>query len=132
LLPATTGHAQATPNETVERLHRAIAQGDRTAASATLAANVRIFESGYVERSRDEYLSHHFEADAKFAQTVKRKVVWRSEQMAGDTALLLAETESSGSFKGKPIKLFGLETIVLRHVDGEWNIVHIHWSSRKR
>jgi ketosteroid isomerase-like protein len=85
-----------------------------------------------VERSRDEYLSHHFEADAKFAQTVKRKVVWRSEQMAGDTALLLAETESSGSFKGKPIKLFGLETIVLRHVDGEWNIVHIHWSSRKR
>ncbi len=130
-LPAALGHAQSTPNETVENFHRAVAKGDPAAAAAALATNVQIFESGYAERSRDEYLSHHFDADAKFAKTVTRKVVRHDEQLAGDMALVIAETESSGHYEGKPIRLIGLETAVLRLADGQWHIVHIHWSSRK-
>ena len=87
--------------------------------------------SGYVERSRDEYLSHHFDSDTKFAQTVTRKVVRRNELVGGDVALVTAETESSGAYDGKPVKLIGLETAVLRRVEGQWRIVHVHWSSRK-
>jgi len=131
LLPAGAGYAQSTPTEIVEQFHRAIARGDRAAAAAAMAANVQIFESGYVERSRDEYLSHHFEADAKFAKTVARKVVSQSEQVSGDMALVIAETTASGSYEGKPMGLIGLETAILRLVDRQWQIVHIHWSSRK-
>lgn len=125
------GIAQATPSDAVERLHQAIAQGDRAMAISTLAADAQIFESGYVERSRDEYLSHHFDSDTKFAQTVTRKVVRRNEWVGGDVALVTAETESSGAYDGKPVKLIGLETAVLRRVEGQWRIVHVHWSSRK-
>jgi hypothetical protein len=46
-------------------------------------------------------------------------------------ALILEETESVGSYEGQPFKLIGTETAVLRLNGGNWQIVHIHWSSRK-
>ena len=133
LLPmlSTIAHAQAGPGEAVEQLHLAIAKADRAMAASILAPNVQIFESGFVERSRDEYLAHHFDADAKFAKSVARKVVRQTGQLAGDMALVMAETEASGTYEGQPIKLIGTETAVLRLEGGQWRIVHIHWSSRK-
>jgi ketosteroid isomerase-like protein len=133
LLPilSTNVHAQTGPGDAVEQFHLAIARADRATAAAILAPNVQIFESGFVERSRDEYLAHHFDADAKFAKSVARKVVRQTEQVAGDMALVMAETEAGGSYEGKPVKLIGTETAVLRLEGGKWRIVHIHWSSRK-
>jgi len=128
---STRAHAQTSPSITWDGFHLAIIKADRTAAKSVLAADVQIFESGFVERSRDEYLSHHFEADAKFAKTVARKVIKHSEQVAGNMALILEETESNGSYQGQPLKLIGIETAVLRLNGGNWQIVHIHWSSRK-
>jgi len=46
-------------------------------------------------------------------------------------ALILEETESKGSYEGKPFELIGTETVVLRLNCGNWQIAHIHWSSRK-
>ena len=109
----------------------AIVKADRTAAASVLAADVQIFESGFVERSRDEYLSNHFESDAKFAKAVKRKVTKRSEQVTGNVAVILDESESRGNYQGKPIRLIGTETAILRLNGENWQIVHIHWSSRK-
>ncbi len=91
----------------------------------------RYIESGFVERSRDEYMSHHFDEDAKFAKTVTRKVLKHEEKIAESMALIMEETETSGSYEGKPVKLIGTETAVLRLNAGNWQIVHIHWSSRK-
>jgi len=127
----SVANAQPSPSAAVDRLYLAIARSDRPAAAAVLAADVQIFESGFVERSRDEYLAHHFEADAGFAQGVTRKVIKHSDQVAGNMALVLQETETAGSYEGKPVKLIGTETAVLRLQGGNWRIVHIHWSSRK-
>lgn len=128
---STSIHAQTSPKSAWDGFHLAIVKGDRAAAASLLAADVQIFESGFVERSRDEYLSHHFEADAKFAKAVPRTVTRRSEQTAGGMALILEETESSGRYENQPLKLFGTETAVLRLNGENWQIVHIHWSSRK-
>jgi hypothetical protein len=128
---STMAHAQTSPSNTWDGFHLAIRGGDRAAATSVLAADVQIFESGFVERSRDEYLSHHFEADAKFSKTVKRRVIKHSEQVEENMALILEETESNGSYEGQAIKLIGTETAVLRLNGGNWQIVHIHWSSRK-
>ena len=84
-----------------------------------------------MERSRDEYLAQHFAADAAFARGVTRKVIRHTEQVAGTMALVMEESETAGSYDGKPVKLIGTETTVLRLEDGTWKIVHIHWSSRK-
>ena len=128
---STVVHAQKSARNSWDGFHLAIAKADRAAAASFLAADVQIFESGFVERSRGEYLSNHFESDAKFAKVVARKVTKRSEQMAGNMAVILEETESSGNYEGKPIKLIGTETAVLRLNGESWQIVHIHWSSRK-
>jgi ketosteroid isomerase-like protein len=92
---------------------------------------VKVFESGFVERSRDEYLKDHFDVDAKSAKAVTRKVTSHSEKTAGSLAFILEETETHGSDEGRPVKLIGTETAVLRLENGNWRIVHIHWSSRK-
>ena len=128
---STVAHAQKSASNSWDGFHLAIVKADRTAAASVLAIDVQIFESGFVERSRDEYLSHHFDADAKFAKTVTRKVIKHTEQVAGNMALILEETESNGTYEGKPIQLIGTETAVLRLNGENWQIVHIHWSSRK-
>jgi hypothetical protein len=128
---STVAHAQTSPSNSWDGFHRAIVKADRAAAASLLAADVQIFESGFVERSRDEYLRNHFESDAKFAKAVTRKVTKRSEQMAGNMAVILEETESGGNYEGKPIKLIGTETAILRLNGESWQIVHIHWSSRR-
>ncbi len=46
-------------------------------------------------------------------------------------ALIMEETETGGSYEGKPINLIGVETAVLRLTGGSWQCVHMHWSSRK-
>lgn len=128
---ATLANAQAGPRNVWDGFHAAIVNADRTAAASALAPDVQIFESGFVERSREEYLSHHFDEDAKFAKTATRKVLKHGEQLAGNMALIMEETETGGSYEGKPINLIGTETVVLRLTGGNWQIVHIHWSSRK-
>ena len=128
---ASLANAQPSPSAALDRLHLAVTTADRPAATAVLAADVQIFESGFVERSRDEYLSQHFAADAAFAKGVTRKVIRHTEQVAGTMALVMEETETTGSYDGKPVKLIGTETTVLRLDGGTWKIVPIHWSSRK-
>ena len=128
---APSAHAQSGPGNAWDGFHAAIVKADRAAGASVLAADVQIFESGYVERSRDEYMSHHFDADAKFAKSVTRKVQKHAEQVAGTMALIMEETETSGTYEGAPVKLIGTETAVLRLTGGSWQIVHIHWSSRK-
>ena len=130
-LIATVANAQAGPSNVWDGFHVAIVKADRAAAASALANDVQIYESGFVERSRDEYLSQHFDEDAKFAKTVTRKVVKHEEKLAESMALIMEETETSGSYEGKPVKLIGVETAVLRLNGGNWQIVHIHWSSRK-
>ena len=128
---AAPAHAQAGPSNVWDGFHAAIVKADRAAATSALAADVQIFESGYVERSRDEYMSHHFDADAQFAKSVTRKVQKRAEQVAGTMALIMEESETNGTYEGTPVKLIGTETAVLRLTGDKWQIVHIHWSSRK-
>jgi hypothetical protein len=130
-LGATVANAQSGPSSIWNGFHAAIVKADRAAAASALADDVQIYESGFVERSRDEYLSRHFEEDAKFAKAVTRKVLKHEEKIAESMALIMEESETSGSYEGKPVKLIGLETAILRLNGGNWQIVHIHWSSRK-
>lgn len=121
----------ATPSETVAAFHAAITAGDKAKALALLSPSIMIYESGYVERSRDEYASHHLAGDMEFAKGVTRKVLKHSERVEGNIATVLEETETTGTVKGKPVHSFGVETAVLEKKGDDWVIAHVHWSSRK-
>lgn len=131
LLLASASTFAATPSETVTAFHAAIHAGDKAKALELLSPDIVIYESGHVERSRDEYANHHLGADMEFAKATKRKVIKHSERIAGNLATVLEETETRGQFKGKPVGSLGVETAVLEKKGDGWVIVHVHWSSRK-
>lgn len=126
-----TGSLAATPTETVNAFHAALANGDKTGALAFLSPQVAIYEAGYVERSRDEYAGHHLGGDIGFAKTTARKVLKQSERIEGNMAVVMEETETTGTSNGKPVHAFGTGTTVLEKKGSDWAIVHVHWSSRK-
>lgn len=119
------------PRQVVAAFSAALEQGDREKALSLLDPGVLIYEAGYVERSRDEYAAHHLGGDIEFAKAVKRKVLKESVHVDGNTAVLMEETETTGSFKGKDVHSFGTGTMVLARKGGNWLITHVHWSSRK-
>lgn len=121
----------ASPTETLSAFHEALVAGDKAKALALLSPEIAIYEAGYVERSRDEYASHHLGGDIEFAKTSSRKVLKQSERIDGNTAIIWEETETTGTSRGKPVHVLGTGTAVLEINGGGWSIVHIHWSSRK-
>ncbi|MCA1856851.1 nuclear transport factor 2 family protein [Massilia oculi] len=121
----------ASPKETLEAFHAALTSGDKAKALALLSPEVAIYEAGYVERSRDEYASHHLGGDMEFARNSTRKVLTQTERIDGNTAIVWEESETTGTSRGTPVHVFGTGTAVLEKKGDAWVIVHVHWSSRK-
>lgn len=130
-LSASASASVADAGAVMKSFHAALAAGDRAAALASLAPNVVIYESGYVEDSREKYASHHLGDDIAFAKTTTRKVLKHGERIEGNAAIIWEETETTGSFRGKDVHAIGTETAVLEKTGDAWSIAHIHWSSRK-
>lgn len=136
LLAAISVQASAEPassgaKESLAAFYAALAAGDKAKALELLAPSVTIYESGYVEASRDEYARHHLGGDIEFARSSTRKVLKHSEKLEGNLALIWEETETTGTPGGKPVHTFGTETAMLEKKGGQWQITHVHWSSRK-
>lgn len=135
LLTATAVQAQG-PDETavtavVTDFHRALTESDRDGVLKLLMPNAVIFETGYVEASREQYAAGHLAADMLFAATVQREVVHREATVSGDLGLVITQTRNAGTFQGEPVKLTNTETMVLRRSGEHWKILHIHWSGHE-
>jgi hypothetical protein len=125
------GAFAATPGETVSAFHAALSAGNKDKALALLSPAVVIYEAGHVERTRDAYASGHLASDMEFGKEVTRTVLKHTERVDGNIATVLEETQTAGSYKGKVVYSFGVETAVLEKKGDDWVIVHVHWSSRK-
>ena len=112
------------------QLGDAITAGDVDTLKALIAPDVLIFESGGVESSLAEYEDHHMPADIAFMKNMSSEVISRRVIEAGDSAIVLTQSRISGVYKEKEVDLSSTETLVLEEADGQWKIVHIHWSSR--
>lgn len=123
------GAQASTPAGVVAAFHQALAAGDTAKAQALLSPKVEIYESGYVERTRDDYAAHHLASDVQFARAATSMVVHQSERIAGDMAIVTSETETKGSFRGRPVNQAGTETVVLEKQGDDWLIAHVHWPS---
>lgn len=117
--------------QVVDEWQAALKSGRREAVLSLMTRDVLIYESGDAENSRDEYAEHHLDADMSFAGATTTTIEDRRVVDMGEMALVLSRTATAGSFEGKPVSSKGVETMVLRKVDGAWRIAHIHWSSRR-
>ncbi len=131
LFAVSSASLAASPRETLAAFHDALTSGDKAKAISMLSPGIAIYESGYVERSRDEYASHHLGGDMEFAKNSARKVLKQTERVEGNTAVVWEETETTGTSKGKPVHVFGTSTAVLEKKGDTWAIIHVHWSSRR-
>ena len=128
----STAKAQANPlaQALIDQFHVALKQGDQKAALQLLDDEALIFESGYAESKRD-YAAHHLASDIEFARRTVRLVKSSTARCSRANCLVTEVTETTGIYKDKPVKTFGVETTVLEQKDGVWRIVHVHWSSHK-
>ena len=132
LLTIAHAHADAgTAAQALTSFYAALTSGDKIAAASVLADDVLIFESGYVERSKSEYLKSHLDEDIDFAKATHRILLRQSEKVSRALAIIESETETAGRFHDKDVHFFGTETAVLVLSNGRWVLQHMHWSSRQ-
>ncbi|MBL6749182.1 MAG: nuclear transport factor 2 family protein [Nevskia sp.] len=118
------------PVAVVDAFHAALHKGDSAGALRLLSAEVDIFEQGFVDHARANYAGAHIAADVSFAQATERTVLERRILWFGDnTACVLSQTRTKGTFQGQAIDLIGTETMVLQRAGAAWSISHIHWSA---
>lgn len=115
----------------IERYHRALADGDSTAALALLAEDAVILESGGRE-TRAEYRSHHLPGDITFARAVRSERGPAAITVLGDVAWAASTSTTQGEYNGRQINSSGAELMVLTRTGDGWKIRAIHWSSRTR
>ena len=119
----STAAAQA-----VKAFHQALRAGDAKAVRAMLADDVLIVEGNGVERSADEYASHHMLADMKFMAAVQVEALEHQTKVLGKVAYSVSRSQLTGDYKGKPVDVVSKETLVLVDNGDSWKIVHVHWS----
>lgn len=118
------------PVAAVEAFHAALSAGSAAKVEALLDPNVLILESGNVERSRQEYASHHLPSDLKFMRATRYQLKRQTGDTVGDLAWVASEAALTGEPGGKAVDLVSTESLVLKKTASGWKIVHIHWSSR--
>lgn len=119
---------QSAAGQVVQQFHQALQQGKRDVVLAQLSPTVQIFEGGAVERSRDEYKTHHLDADIQYLTQVSSELLEQQIEIIGDVAYAVSRTSQKGEIKGKKIDRSGTESLVLRNIKGQWQIVLVHWS----
>jgi uncharacterized protein (TIGR02246 family) len=130
-LPASAQSDEDAVRAVVTDFHNALAEGYRDGVLRLLADDAVIFETGYVEASREQYAAGHLDADLLYAATVRREPVHRQVKVVGDLAYVISQSRSRGEFQGEAVNLTNTETMVLRRSDADWRIVHIHWSGHE-
>lgn len=126
--PALFAGENTAPAQVVKAFHQALRTGDVTATRALLADDVLIVEGNGVERSADEYASHHMLADMKFMAALKAEVLEHQTKVLGNVAYSVSRSQLTGNYKDKPVDLISKETLVLVDSGNGWKIVHVHWS----
>jgi ketosteroid isomerase-like protein len=121
--------APDTPEGVVDAYAAALRAHDEAALRRLTTPDIVIAESGGIEQSFDEYAGHHMPADMEFTSAVEFSMEDRDVIMGEDAATVISRSQVHGQFRGQAIHSRTMETMVLRRTDGQWRIVHIHWSS---
>jgi ketosteroid isomerase-like protein len=113
----------------VLKFHKALETGNGDLAASLLADDVLIFEGKGVERSAQEYASHHMLSDMKYLSQMQIEIIEHHVKENGTHAISLSRSLVKGQYKGKEVNHIGNETIGLEKLNDDWKITHIHWSN---
>ena len=123
--------AAGAPEEKVAAYHKALLDGDIEAIKGMLAEDLLLFEDGQAETSLKHYAEGHLKSDIAFSAEAKRKMESQTSWIEGNTATVSSIYDLKTRYYGKRYHLKSAETMILKQTDGQWVIVHIHWSNHK-
>lgn len=126
---ARAGEYPATAVAVVDAFGAALKASDSGMVERLLLPDVLIAEGGGAERSFAEYAGDHMPADMAFTKAVEFTLKDRKVIETGEMATIVSASQVHGEFQGKTIHSQSMETMVLKLVEGQWRIAHIHWSS---
>ena len=120
-----------TPEERVAAYHQALLDGDIEAAKGMLDKDLLLFEDGVAETSLKQYAKGHLKSDIAFSAEARRKLETQESWIEGDTASVSSTYDVKTKYRGKRYHIKAAETMALKRIDGQWVIVHIHWSNHQ-
>lgn len=129
---AATNADEAAVKDILSRYKSAIERLDATGTEALFAPDSAIFETGGVEGTYAQYLSHHLGPELKAFKAFAfsdYQVTVRFEgplALATETYNYRIETRSDEIAERR-----GVATSVLKKIDGQWKILSMHNSARK-
>jgi ketosteroid isomerase-like protein len=106
----------------------ALTTGDVKTARNLLADDVLILEGNGVERSAQQYASHHMLSDMKYLQAMTTQTIEHHVTQYDGVAFSISRSTVKGTYKDENVDSQGNETMTLEKLNGEWKIKHIHWS----
>lgn len=130
--PVQAATPASSPLAVVEQFHAAMKRGDAAAVAALMADDAVIYEQGWVEVSKEEYVTGHLPGDIAYSVGMTDQVVSRRVSTSRSFAVVMTQSRTTGTYEGKPVDREGAETMVLKRVKGAWLITHIHWSSHAK
>ncbi|AXR06700.1 YybH family protein [Salinimonas sediminis] len=120
--------SETVPGQVVLAFHKALREQNEVTAKSLLSDNVIIVEGGGIERSAQEYASHHMLSDMKFVGTLSSELREHKVTEYGDSATSLSVSKNTTE-SGKTYRSY--ETAILTKRNGKWKIAHLHWSTAK-
>lgn len=116
----------------LDAFHKALREKAADQALNLLATDAVIYEQGFAEVTRKEWAGKQLGAAVMFASDSERRILSRESREVGDAAWVLSTTRTLVDVAdGKTLRLDGAETAILRREQGEWKIVHLHWSAHE-
>ena len=119
------------PEERVAAFHQALLDGDIEAIKGMLGKDLLLFEDGQGEISLKHYAKGHLKDDIAFSAKAKRKLESQTSWIEDGTATVSSTYDLKTKYKGKRYHLKSAETMILKRVEGDWVIVHVHWSNHR-
>ncbi len=112
----------------VESYNRAFVDKDLPALRALLAPDIVLYEHSVKNIGLDDVWDHHLRPEVEAFQGTRAEFtdvrVWAS----GDMALVTRLYAITATMNGRAIDARGNETMGWARRDGEWKVVHIHYS----
>ena len=120
--------AEAEVTAAVERYNDAVVGQDLDALKALLADHIVLYEHSVRNIGRDDVWENHLGPEVAALEDMQAAFTDLRVWVAGDVALVTRQYSIQATMNGRVIDARGNETMGWIRRDGEWKVVHIHYS----
>lgn len=112
----------------VERYNQAFLGKDLVTLKALLAPDVILYEHSVKNIGLDDVWEHHLRPEVEAFENTKGEFTDVRVWVSGDMALVTRQYSIQATMRGRAIDARGNETMGWARRDGQWKVIHIHYS----